>query len=607
MIIASQDFINMMDVPARRISARAELFPSSASVDNYNRELLDIFTYTDALKDFTIDRVGEDSKFFGFGICQKLTLNLRDKERIIDIVKGNIIEISFGVDEEYVYPYPLFRVEEVVRDENNNDLKITAYDFLYKAGEHRVSELSLTSYTLGAFIGACANVLGLPINLPDYEEFSIDYPQGANFDGSETLRQALNAAAEATQTIFFVDWDWRLTFKRLDIEGDAALAINKNKYFTLESKPDRTLTSVCHATELGDNVSAGDASLGVVQYVRNNPFWDLREDIATLVGNALTNVNGTSINQFNVVWRGNVLLEIGDRISITTKDDNLIYGYIVNDVISYNGGLKETCKWSFTEHTAETASNPITLGDALNQTYAKVDKVNREITLVASEVERVETETDQKITEAKSEIKMTTDAITLEVERVESELGQDILDTKSEIKVTTDEISLEVSRVETDLTNDIANTNSRISNLEVTTSGITASVSEIRETTANDLDAMSDDIATLTNRVDASMSAEDIRFEIQSELANGTSKVTTTTGFTFNEEGLTVSKSGSEMTTQITEDGMSIYRDNNEVLTADNTGVKAENLHATTYLIIGKNSRFEDYESNRTGCFWIGG
>lgn len=49
---------------------------------------------------------------------------------------------------------------------------------------------------------------------------------------------------------------------------------------------------------------------------------------------------------------------------------------------------------------------------------------------------------------------------------------------------------------------------------------------------------------------------------------------------------------------------MSIYKGSEEVLTADNTGVDAKNLHATTYLIIGTNSRFEDYDS-RTGCFWI--
>lgn len=111
---------------------------------------------------------------------------------------------------------------------------------------------------------------------------------------------------------------------------------------------------------------------------------------------------------------------------------------------------------------------------------------------------------------------------------------------------------------------------------------------------------------TLTKKVDATMTSDEINLAISTEIAKGTDKVITSTGFKFDDEGLTISKSDSEMSTNIDEDGMSIFRNNEEVLTADNTGVNATNLHATTYLIIGNNSRFEDYGSDRTGCFWIG-
>lgn len=93
--------------------------------------------------------------------------------------------------------------------------------------------------------------------------------------------------------------------------------------------------------------------------------------------------------------------------------------------------------------------------------------------------------------------------------------------------------------------------------------------------------------------------------------------------FLFNSDGLTVSKlkNGESETfkTIITEDGMviseNILNDSNEqkwedVLTANNQGVFAKNLTATTYLIIGERSCFEDFNINNkkyTGCFWIGG
>lgn len=51
---------------------------------------------------------------------------------------------------------------------------------------------------------------------------------------------------------------------------------------------------------------------------------------------------------------------------------------------------------------------------------------------------------------------------------------------------------------------------------------------------------------------------------------------------------------------------MVVYRDDTAMLTANHIGVEAMNLHATTYLMIGTYSRFEDFDPERTGCFWMG-
>mgnify|MGYP005608299275 FL=1 len=557
MISVSEKITNMLGMPARRIDARVELYQcSTLQNDDYNRVLLNTFLNSDALKELKVERTTEDGKFFGFGISQKLIVKLRDKDRLIDITRGQVLEISFGVEDDYTYPCPLFRVEEVSRDENTNDLTITAYDFLYKAGEHRVSELGITDYTIRSFIYACAALLNLPVKFDiDDSVFDQAYPEGANFDGSETLRGALNAVAEATQTIFFVDWDWRLTFKRLDQNADPVLHIDKSKYFELKNKSDRTLTSICHATELGDNVEISTGEPGVVQYVRNNPFWDLRDDIDTILENALAAIAGITISQFDCSWRGNFALELGDKITMTTKDNNILVGYVLNDTITYNGGLKEQTSWQFTEHSAETASNPITIGETLRQTYAKVDKVNKQITLFTSETN-----------EQMSQLELRTDSISAAVSSTRELLGSEINDTNSVVE-------------------------------------------ELKKSLNESVGDINDSIVDLSTRVSAQMTSEDVQLQIQTELSNGIETVSTTTGFTFNNEGLTIAKSGSEMATQITEDGMTVYRGSEGVLIANNEGVHAEDLTATTYLIIGDRSRFENFErdgSTRTGCFWIG-
>lgn len=136
--------------------------------------------------------------------------------------------------------------------------------------------------------------------------------------------------------------------------------------------------------------------------------------------------------------------------------------------------------------------------------------------------------------------------------------------------------------------------------------------SEITETVAEDIDLLDtiNNVNNLTKSVETKISSTEASIMVKNELENyGAPKVVTTTGFTFDETGLNISKSGREMSTNIDEDGMSIYKNDDEVLTADNQGVTAYNLHAKTYLIMGDTSRFEDFIKDgkkRTGCFWIG-
>ena len=150
-----------------------------------------------------------------------------------------------------------------------------------------------------------------------------------------------------------------------------------------------------------------------------------------------------------------------------------------------------------------------------------------------------------------------------------------------------------------------ANT-TEISVLKLDTQSISASVTDVQERVAESNESLSGQIEELSKEVNLKMSSEDVQLAISQTLNNGVDKVTTTTGFTFDADGLTVSKSDSEISTTITEDGMTISKSNDVVLVADNQGVRAEDLHATTYLMIGDNSRFED-RGDRTACFWVGG
>ena len=523
MLQATEQITAMLDSPFKKFEGRVGLYNGST--------LETLCTCHDYLSKFIVERIGAHNKFFGFGVCQKLIVDLIDLERALNVTKQHNIKVELGVNRDYISPCPVFYIEEVTRDEATNEIHITAYDALYKANNHTVSELVLeTPYTIKTFVEACAALLNLPsaiLNVSD-QSFNLSFIEGANFDGSESIRAALDAVAEATQTIYYIDSLGRLVFRRVDKTGAPLFTVDRENYFALESGEARTLATITHATELGDNVTATTGAQGVTQFVRDNPFWELRADAATLIDNALQVAGGLTIGQFTCSdWAGNFLLEIGDKIGFEAENGDTIISYVFDDSFTFDGTLSQATQWSYTEDEAETESNPTSLGDALNRTFARVDKVNNQIQIVAAET--------SENARAVSNLQLTTDSISLSVDSVENALNEEISKLQTKIEQTATELNI--------------------------------SIQEVKNKDINE--------------------------------------VTTTTGFTFNNEGLTIDKSDSEIKTTITEDGMTIRKDSEAVLTANNVGVNATNLHATTYLIVGANSRFENYNENRTGCFWI--
>lgn len=497
--------------PSSKINAKVELFLGST--------LVTACTCADRLQDFTVERIGQSGKFFGFGIIHKLKVNLLDLDRNLTITKDNSLKVHLGIDGAFVRPYPTFYVDEVQRDEKTNTISIVAYDKLYGASSWKFSDLTLNdSYTFMNLASKCALKLkissvgkrDIPATDTCFDTVIKGDGERANFVEEDNFRQIFDALSEATQTIYYLDRGDSLVFRRVNRDGDPLLTVTKSDYMDLSSGEVCTLAAICHATELGDNLTAtSETATGVTQYIRNNPLYELRRDTAYLLDNALAVVEGTQITQFTLNWFGNFLLEPVDKIAIETEDGGTILSYVLSDVITFDGTMSESTEWVYEEDSAETGSNPTSLGDVVNQTTARVDKVNRQITLLVNDVTEKQATTD-------SELKT-------------------IKEAQTSFTQTANDITLRVESIETD----------------------------------------------------------------------GVTKVDTGTGFTFNEEGLRINKDNSGIENLLDNTGMYVNQDGTQVLSANEEGVKAKDLHAVTYLWIGSHSRFEDYEGGRTGCFWI--
>ena len=114
----------------------------------------------------------------------------------------------------------------------------------------------------------------------------------------------------------------------------------------------------------------------------------------------------------------------------------------------------------------------------------------------------------------------------------------------------------------------------------------------------------------VTHMTEVMMDSDSVDIKITTAV-EGINSITTSTGYTFDENGLQVSKDGEPMKNRLDNTGMYVTRDGEEILVANHEGVEAINLTSRQYLIVGDNSRFENYDdgtgSKRTACFYIGG
>lgn len=546
-MIVNELHSNMLVSPVRTISGKVELYNGSTYVTS--------FSGRDNLSSFTVER-GGDKKFFGYGVAQELELHLIDKDRTCVICKDDILKSYLGVDDvenngiSYISNTPKFYVTEVTRDENTNALTVKAADKLYKTRILAIGDVApklLPPYTIRAYVSKLAEELGLTLSVVNVDDSSFDtlLESGLNLDNDELSRAVLDDIAEATQTIYYVDHNDNLVFKRLDKSGDAVTNIDRGNYYTLKVKDPLTLTSITHATELGDNYTATTGEEGITQYIRENSVWNIHPDTNTLLENAIAAVGGLTISPFDCDWRGNYLLEIGDKITFTAKDDTVVTTYLLNDKYTYSGGLRGTSSWEMPPPQEEVASNPTNISDKLRQTFAKVDKIEQKITLYVGEI------VDEYINSSMSGIQ------------------------------------------------------EDFSQLQLTTDSIAASVVSLREASTTNMDGVNKELSSLTKRVDAVITSEDVNIAIKTELSNGVDKVVTSKGFTFDDEGLHVNKSDSDLESILDEDGLTVTRSDATVLTAKSDGVNALNITVRQYLNIG-GITFEPLSSGRVGCFLRG-
>lgn len=472
---------------------------------------------------------------------------------------GHTVHAGFGVklpSSQYEYlDYGSFLITEFTHTKDRGISKAVGYDMMIKTMVAYDSTNFSYPTTLGDYLVNVLEVCGLELGTDLEEEdvahrdWIIEQELFANIKGV-TYRDILVQIAQMFGRTVIIGNDDKVYFKLIEETGEE---LTYDNMFKLKLEPiyGEINSVVLARTPQEDNVFLkDDASIqlyGLTEFkIENNEFCDKRRQDA--IQEIYNTLRGISYYPFETTTEGLGWYEIGDRLTIIDNDDTEYSCAIFNLAVTIAGSIRETLKAKAETKTQTQYQYAISLERRLQNTEIVVDKQEGDIEIITEKLEGV----DENI----AQINLDLSSIGLSVSEVSENLSSNYL--------TKDQVDSAI------------NTNN-------------------------------ENIELLKQAVEQKISATDLTIAVRREIDNGVSQIVTNTGYRFDDNGLNISKEGEEMSNLLDNTGMFVKRDNDEVLGADATGVRTENLRVRKYLEMGLNSRFEDYKSDRTGCFYTGG
>ena len=119
-------------------------------------------------------------------------------------------------------------------------------------------------------------------------------------------------------------------------------------------------------------------------------------------------------------------------------------------------------------------------------------------------------------------------------------------------------------------------------------------------------------ITEIKNTIETDVTATQANIDVINEtLQNGVEKVSTSTGYTFDSEGLHIKKSDEDLESLVNNTGIYVNNDDENMLTANADGVKATNLEAKNFFILHpfrleETVAMSDSSVKGIGFFYIG-
>lgn len=143
-------------------------------------------------------------------------------------------------------------------------------------------------------------------------------------------------------------------------------------------------------------------------------------------------------------------------------------------------------------------------------------------------------------------------------------------------------------------------TEDQLASMSLSATSLRSAVASV-QTISGDVSLIREEVSRLEQKADA------VEIQIAKVESDGVKSVNTGTGYTFDANGLKISKDGEPLENKLDNTGMYVTFSGATILQANGNGVVGKDVTVKNYLIVGDHARFEDYGNDRTACFYYDG
>lgn len=354
--------------------------------------------YDNGIKEITLEDsvYVPDVGFIGQATSKKLTLILLDNQQTINL-ENKEFELYIGADynnQTYYINYGKFIVNEPPEnDSTNGTIKIIAYDYMIKFNKIYQNEVTYP-IKLKDYLSNICTQAGVQLGSQTFPNQNF-WVSDNQFEGKQ-LREVIKHIAKCAFSWARIGQDNKL-YLDFNATGDVIETFGLDNYkqdgFKRANEYYGPINKVTYADSdiQGQEESVFDESsialIGTKELVIYDNFFayttQKRQDLIQS-GNVLFGFNYMPVTQLELT--GAIYLDCTDIIEVVNGQNNSVTTRVFAHTIKYNGAISDTVSAPALSNNQETYKNINTTTNAENRTEIMVDRANKKIQSITSQI-----------------------------------------------------------------------------------------------------------------------------------------------------------------------------------------------------------------------------